>query len=108
MTTTSNGADVVADGNTDSQILVVLRVRAENRPEIFAIAERGLYPCASDVPLPIAERTARYLGRCGLGPVRRSRRPPGREAPPSARTRTTPEARTSPTRGRSSKERMTG
>ncbi|MDP9406506.1 MAG: sugar phosphate isomerase/epimerase [Actinomycetota bacterium] len=83
--------------------LVVLRVRAENRPfsdavklgamvepphgipeypplvdamkglhrEIFAIVEQDLYPCAPEVPLPIAERTARYLGGCGLGPVRR-------------------------------------
>jgi inosose dehydratase len=83
--------------------LVVLQVRAENRPfsdavklgamvepplgipampplidalrrldrEVFAIVEQDLYPCAPDVPLPIAERTARYLGGCGLGPVRR-------------------------------------
>ena len=83
--------------------LVVLRVRAENRPfsdavklgamveppygipefpplvealrgldrEVFAIVEQDLYPCAPDVPRPIAERTARYLGGCGLGPVRR-------------------------------------
>ncbi len=83
--------------------LVVLRVRAENRPfsdavklgamvepplgipeypplldamkglgrEIFAIVEQDLYPCAPDVPKPIAERTARYLGGCGLGPIRR-------------------------------------
>lgn len=85
--------------------LVVLRVRAENRPfsdavklgamveppygipeypplvdalkdldrEVFAIVEQDLYPCAPDVPRPIAERTARYLGGCGLGPVRRRR-----------------------------------
>lgn len=85
--------------------LVVLRVRAENRPfsdavklgamvepplgipeypplvdalkdlgrEVFAIVEHDLYPCAPHVPLPIAERTARYLGGCGLGPVRRQK-----------------------------------
>ena len=85
--------------------LVVLRVRAENRPfsdavklgamvepplgipdfpplldalrgldrEIFAIVEQDLYPCAPDVPLPIAERTGSYLSGCGLGPRRRRR-----------------------------------
>jgi inosose dehydratase len=83
--------------------LVVLRVRAENRPfsdavklgamvepplgipeypplvdalkelgrPVFGIVEQDLYPCPPDAPLPIAERTARYLGGCGLGPVRR-------------------------------------
>lgn len=38
--------------------------------EIFAIVEQDMYPCPPDAPLPIAERTARYLGGCGLGPVR--------------------------------------
>jgi inosose dehydratase len=32
-----------------------------------------LFPCDFDTPLPIATRTARYLGGCGLGPVRASR-----------------------------------
>lgn len=38
--------------------------------EIFTIVEQDMYPCPPDVPLPVAERTARYLGGCGLGPVR--------------------------------------
>ena len=40
--------------------------------DLFAIVEQDLYPCAQDVPLPIATRTAKYLGQCGLGQVRRS------------------------------------
>jgi inosose dehydratase len=38
--------------------------------EIFTIVEQDMYPCPQDAPLPIAQRTARYLGGCGLGPVR--------------------------------------
>lgn len=34
--------------------------------DIFAIVEQDLYPCAPDVPLPIAARTRRYLGACGV------------------------------------------
>jgi inosose dehydratase len=34
--------------------------------DLFAIVEQDLYPCAGDVPLPIATRTREYLGRCGL------------------------------------------
>ena len=37
--------------------------------DLFAIIEHDLYPCAPDVPLPIAIRTRRYLGGCGLGPA---------------------------------------
>lgn len=33
----------------------------------YAIVEHDLYPCAFDVPLPIAQRTRAYLGRIGLG-----------------------------------------
>jgi inosose dehydratase len=33
----------------------------------YAIVEHDLYPCAFDVPLPIATRTRQYLGRIGLG-----------------------------------------
>jgi inosose dehydratase len=39
--------------------------------DLFAIVEQDLYPCEKDVPLPIATRTAAYLGGCGLGPVNR-------------------------------------
>jgi inosose dehydratase len=35
--------------------------------DLFAIVEQDLYPCAFDVPLPIAARTRDYLRRCGLG-----------------------------------------
>lgn len=37
--------------------------------ELFAIVEQDMYPCAPDVPLPIATRTREYLGRCGLRSV---------------------------------------
>jgi inosose dehydratase len=33
--------------------------------ELFAIVEQDLYPCAPDVPLPIATRTLDYLRSCG-------------------------------------------
>ena len=33
----------------------------------YAIVEHDLYPCAFDVPLPIATRTRAYLGQIGLG-----------------------------------------
>jgi len=38
--------------------------------DLFAIVEQDLYPCDQDTPLPIAARTAQYLGGCGIGPVR--------------------------------------
>jgi inosose dehydratase len=44
--------------------------------DLFAIVEQDLYPCRPDTPLPIATRTARYLGGCGLGPVRLPARTP--------------------------------
>jgi inosose dehydratase len=34
--------------------------------DVFAIVEHDLYPCAPDVPLPIAQRTHRYIGGCGF------------------------------------------
>lgn len=34
--------------------------------DLFAIVEHDLYPCAPDVPLPIAQRTHRYLASCGF------------------------------------------
>ncbi|MPZ63681.1 MAG: TIM barrel protein [Propionibacteriales bacterium] len=40
--------------------------------DLFAIVEQDLYPCEPDVPLPIATRTGRYFGQCGLGPIRRT------------------------------------
>jgi inosose dehydratase len=41
--------------------------------DLFAIVEQDLFPCAPETPLPIATRTAGYLGGCGLGPVRAPR-----------------------------------
>jgi inosose dehydratase len=37
--------------------------------DVFAIVEQDMYPCAPDVPLPIARRTRRYLGSCGAWSV---------------------------------------
>lgn len=34
--------------------------------DLFAIVEQDMYPCAPDVPLPIATRTRRYYSTCGL------------------------------------------
>jgi inosose dehydratase len=34
--------------------------------ELFTIVEQDLYPCAPDVPLPIAQRTRAYLRQCGF------------------------------------------
>lgn len=39
--------------------------------ELFVIVEQDLYPCAADVPLPIAVRTREYLNGCGLSAGRR-------------------------------------
>lgn len=36
-------------------------------PDLFTIVEQDLYPCAQDVPLPIACRTRTYLRVCGFG-----------------------------------------
>jgi inosose dehydratase len=38
--------------------------------DVFCVIEQDLYPVESDVPLPIAARTAGYFVACGLGPVR--------------------------------------
>ena len=35
--------------------------------ELFVVVEQDLYPCAFDVPLPIAVRTREYLRGFGLG-----------------------------------------
>jgi inosose dehydratase len=48
----------------------LLDALSELDAEIFAIVEQDMYPCPPDAPLPIARRTAGYLGSCGLGPVR--------------------------------------
>jgi inosose dehydratase len=38
--------------------------------DVFAIVEQDMYPCSADTPLPIAQRTHRYLGSCGVRSVR--------------------------------------
>jgi hypothetical protein len=35
--------------------------------DLFVVVEQDLYPCAFDVPLPIAVRTREYLRGFGLG-----------------------------------------
>lgn len=35
-------------------------------PDLFTIVEQDLYPCPTDVPLPIACRTRAYLRQCGF------------------------------------------
>jgi inosose dehydratase len=37
--------------------------------DVFAIVEQDMYPCSPDAPLPIARRTRRYLGSCGVRSV---------------------------------------
>jgi inosose dehydratase len=46
----------------------VLAALADLDRDLFAIVEQDLYPCAPDVPLPIATRTRRYFNECGLLP----------------------------------------
>ena len=38
--------------------------------DVFAIVEQDMYPCDVDHPLPIAQRTRKYLGSCGVPSVR--------------------------------------
>ena len=38
--------------------------------DLFAIVEQDMYPCEFDAPLPIAKRTQKYLGSCGVPSVR--------------------------------------
>ena len=44
---------------------VLEALAALDHVELFAIVEQDLYPCAPDVPLPIATRTLDYLRGCG-------------------------------------------
>jgi len=38
--------------------------------DVFAIVEQDMYPCMPDNPLPIAQRTQKYLSTCGVPAVR--------------------------------------
>ena len=49
------------------QIPQVLEALAGLDAPLFVIVEQDLYPCAPEVPLPIAVRTREFLGGCGLG-----------------------------------------
>ncbi|GAA3181337.1 sugar phosphate isomerase/epimerase [Streptomyces virens] len=49
----------------------VIRELAALEAELFVIVEQDLYPCAPEVPLPIAVRTREHLARCGLSGTRR-------------------------------------
>jgi inosose dehydratase len=52
--------------NGEPEMAPVLEALAElDHVELFAIVEQDLYPCAPDVPLPIATRTLEYLRGCG-------------------------------------------
>ncbi len=53
-----NPADVVAE---------LARLDAE----LFVVVEQDLYPCAPEVPLPIAVNTREHLAGCGLTGTRR-------------------------------------
>jgi len=44
----------------------IARALASFPDDLFAIVEQDLYPCAPDVPLPIATRTRAYLRQCGF------------------------------------------
>jgi inosose dehydratase len=48
----------------------VLEALAGLKVDVFAIVEQDMYPCAPDVPLPIAERTLAYLESHGGGESR--------------------------------------
>jgi sugar phosphate isomerase/epimerase len=49
----------------------VIAALSELDTEVFVIVEQDLYPCAPDVPLPIAVRTREYLGSRGLSGTNR-------------------------------------
>ncbi|MFH8412965.1 TIM barrel protein [Streptomyces collinus] len=49
----------------------VLHELARLKAELFVIVEQDLYPCAPEVPLPIAVSTREHLAGCGLSGTRR-------------------------------------
>ncbi|KAA0024135.1 sugar phosphate isomerase/epimerase family protein [Antrihabitans cavernicola] len=48
----------------------ILAAVTDLRADVFAIVEQDLYPCATDIPLPIAQRTRMYLSTCGIPSIR--------------------------------------
>jgi inosose dehydratase len=59
-------------GVPDPQAVVAELARLE--AELFVVVEQDLYPCAPEVPLPIARSTREFLARCGLTGTRRPSR----------------------------------
>ncbi len=53
-----------------SLLSAVHELRQQSGRDIFAIVEQDLYPCDPAVPGPIARRTQKYLGSCGVAAVR--------------------------------------
>lgn len=52
----------------------IVAALSELDAELFVIVEQDLYPCAPEVPLPIAVRTREYLNGAGLSGTRRPNR----------------------------------
>jgi sugar phosphate isomerase/epimerase len=52
----------------------VVKELARLQAELFVVVEQDLYPCAPDVPLPIARSTREFLASCGLSGTRRPAR----------------------------------
>jgi inosose dehydratase len=52
----------------------LLEALARLDADLFTIVEQDLYPCAPDIPMPIAIRTRSYYHTCGLGPRDRRHR----------------------------------
>ena len=48
-------------------VAAVTKALLELDRELFVVVEQDMYPCAFDVPGPIAERTYRYLRSIGIG-----------------------------------------
>ena len=58
----------------------VVEALAATHRDLFVVVEQDLYPCAFDVPLPIAVRTREYLRSLGLGATTASPVPAAQEA----------------------------
>lgn len=59
------GVCVAPPGGVPSPAEVVAELSTLDQP-LYVIVEQDLYPCAPDVPLPIARSTREYLNGCGL------------------------------------------
>jgi len=59
------GVCVEPPAGTPDAAVIVAELGHFNAP-LFVVVEQDLYPCAPDVPLPIATRTRKFLNGCGL------------------------------------------